>query len=74
MATLIYTQDHLSPYICSHIDQNRILSSFLVFVNLTGDTEHLEATISFPLPNQWWLSSVILQPSSPPLGIGLGEL
>ena len=74
MATLNYTQDHLSPYMCSHIDQSRILSSFLVFANLTGDTEHLAATISFPFPNRWWLSSVILQPSIAPLGIGLGEL
>ena len=74
MATLIYTQDHLSPYMCSHIDQSRFLSSFLGFANLTVDTEHLAATISFPFPNWWWLSSVILQPSSPPLGLGLGEL
>ena len=70
MATLIYIQDHISPYMFSHIDQNRILSSFLVFANLTGDTEHLAATISFPFPNWWWLSSVILQPSRPSLGIG----
>ena len=56
MATLIYIQDHISPYMFSHIDQNRILSSFLVFANLTGDTEHLAATISFPFPNWWWLS------------------
>lgn len=56
MATLIYIQDHISPYMFSHIDQNRILSSFLVFANLTGDTEHLAAIISFPFPNWWWLS------------------
>ena len=70
MATLIYIQDHISPYMFSHIDQNRILSSFLVFANLTGDTEHLAAIISFPFPNWWWLSSVIHQPSRPSLGIG----
>ena len=72
-----YMNPHSRPYkliyVLTHWPKEDLIILFN-FANLTGDTWHLAATISFPFPNWWRLSSVILQLSRPPLGIGSGEL